>query len=399
MSTDTDTTNPVRIDADGDPPELRLLILCAGDPDSERAFSGSARSLFQALERRGCVHYKANVLGYTDTFRHPPLPVRAFRKVDKLHLLGKYRYSGLAFHRNSRRAQRVADAHPGFNACLMYGTTYNPRLPAPTYCYFDATTVQVLNAAAWEHKDFSSAQRRHAVAYQQGVFDQCTGIFPRTEWAAGSVREDYGLPESKICIAGAGPNHYAEPLPHAPYDRKRILFIGKEFDRKGGPLILDAFRLVRKTIPDARLAIVGCDPGIREDGVEIVGVINKKHPDGVQRLLTQYSEASVFCVMSTFEPFGIVIVEAQNSFVPCVVPARFAFTETVVDNVTGRHVAEDDPRILADTLTELLLDPARLESMGRAGHAHVRENFTWDVAAERIHTRIQQDLARLAKGS
>jgi len=50
--------------------------------------------------------------------------------------------------------------------------------------------------------------------------------------------------------------------------------------------------------------------------------------------------------------------------------------------------------MLADTLTGLLSDPGRLESMGRAACEHVRANFSWDETVRRMDDRIAQDLAR-----
>ena len=371
---------------------LRLLVLCAGDPEGARPFSGSARNLIQALERRGCVHYKANVLGRTDPFSRGSFPLRVARKLDYLSVEEAYRWSGLCFARNSRRARAIAEAHPGYNACLMYGTTYSPGLDVPTYCYFDATAAQVFEAGAWEFAHFSKARAQRIIAYQQEVFDHCAAIFPRTQWAARSVEEDYHIPPERIVAAGAGPNYLAEALPHGPYNTQTILFIGTEFQRKGGPLLLEAFRRLRQSLPGARLVIVGCQPLVEEDGVLVVGEISKDAPGGLERLLQYYSKASVFCIMSAFEPFGIVILEAQHCFVPCVAPARFAFTETVVDHVTGRHVPEYDAEVLAGILTELLGDPATLEAMGAAAHEHVRTNWTWDAAARRIHERILEDL-------
>jgi glycosyltransferase involved in cell wall biosynthesis len=376
---------------------VRLLVLCAGDPEGERTFSGSARGLFQALERRGIVHAKVNVTkGFTDVFSPPPLYVRALRKFDVFRWEGRYRWSRWACEGNSRRARALARAHPGFNACLMYGTNYNPQLDVPTYCCFDATSAQVCRGAGWEMGNLSARQVEAVISYQQDVFDQCTTICPRTEFAAQSVVDDYGIDRSRICVTGAGPNYSVDPLPHGPYDGQTILFIGREFDRKGGPLILDAFRLVRKSMPKAKLVIIGCSPEIDEAGVDVVGPIKKDVGGGMERMLAHYSQASVFCIMSSFEPFGIVVLEAQSCGVPCVVPKRFAFPEMVVDGVTGRLLAQDDAGLLAETFLDLLGDPAGLAKMGLAGEEHVQANFTWDVAARRIHDRIRADLgARL----
>jgi glycosyltransferase involved in cell wall biosynthesis len=375
------------------PVQVRLLVLCAGDPDSERAFSGSARALIQALEARGCVAHKANVLGMTDPFKPGNGLVRTLRRLDRFGIEDRYRWSKLYCSRNSRRAERIAASVEGYNACLMYGTSYLPRLNVPTYCYFDATAAQVYAARAWEFADMREDRANRVIAYQKDVFDMCTGIFPRTDWAGRSVAEDYGVAEEKITVAGAGSNYQIEPLAHGPYDRQTILFIGSEWERKGGPLIAEAFRIVRKNMPQARLVIIGCAPQIDLPGVEVVGRISKDAPGGLNRLMAHYSEASLFCIMSTFEPFGIVVIEAQQAGVPCVVPMRFAFTETVVDGETGRQVAGEDPEHLAQVFLSMLRDPARLRMMGEAGQRFVAARWTWAEAARRIEERVQQDLA------
>lgn len=376
------------------PDPVRLLVLCAGDPDSDRAFSGSARALINALERRGIVHHKANVLGHTDTFKRGGLLVRALRKFDRIGIEEAYRWSDLAFSRNSDRARRAAREHPGFNACLMYGTTFLPALDVPTYCYFDATAAQVRAARAWEFASFPEPTAQRVVDYQRKVFEHCKAIFPRTEWAARSVREDYAMPAGRVVVAGAGANYLAEPLPHGPYDQQVILFIGIDFERKGGPIIVDAFARVRQQFPGARLRIVGCSPAIDAPGVEVLGRISRDAPGGQERLLQLYSEASVFCMMSHFEPFGIVVVEAQHCGVPCVLPSQFAFPEMIRDGETGRLVNKYDPARLTEVLCGLLSSPAKLQKMGQAAHAFVHAHWTWDIAAERIHQRIQEDLVR-----
>jgi len=144
-------------------------------------------------------------------------------------------------------------------------------------------------------------------------------------------------------------------------------------------------------MPGARLRIIGCEPQIAEPGVEVVGRIRKDVPGGLDRLLRHYSEASVFCIMSSFEPFGIVVIEAQNCCVPCVLPARFAFPEMIVDGVTGRLVTQYDSEMLARALVGLLGNARLLEEMGRAGHAFVRRQYTWAGAAARMLERLRAD--------
>lgn len=377
----------------GGGPEVKLLCLCAGDPKAKRPFSGSAKSLFEALGRLGCVHASGNVLGWTDPFAPGVLPLRLLRRIDRLELEDRYRWTQFAWDRNTRRAEAFAAEHPGYNAVLMYGTTYNPGVSTPKYVYLDATSAQVSSARAWEFAHFSEHKIRDVVAYQRRIFEECAAVFPRSNWAAESLRQDYGIGEEKIVIAGAGSNFDGTPLPHGSYANARILFIGVEWERKGGPLIVEAFREVRRVIPHATLAIVGCSPDIREPGVEIIGMIPRSDPAGQRRLLEEYSRASVFCIMSEYEPFGIVMLEAESCGVPCVAPDRYAFPETIRDGETGALKHHYDARLLAKKLIELLSNPTELERMGKAAKEWVASEWTWDIAARRIRDRIAADLA------
>lgn len=371
---------------------LKLLVLCAGDPDSEVPFSGSSRSLIQALERRGNIAHKANVLGFSDPFTTKKKSTRFPMNFESLGFLANYRHSSICLARNSKRAMRIADKAPEFNACLMYGTRFHPQLEVPTYCYFDATVAQVVKAGGWTYGLRSPAENAVSLEYQKRVFDSCTGIFPRSQYAANSVLNDYSISSEKVTVAGAGYNHNEVPLPHESYDNKNILFIGVQFDRKGGPLILEAFRMVRNVFPDATLTIVGCNPDINEPGVEVVGRIYKDSDGGTRKILEYYSKASIFCIMSSFEPFGIVVIEAQNSYVPCIVPNKFAFTEMVENGLTGVHLTEETPYALSEVMLDLLADPLRLKAMGEAANKFVQRKWTWDKVAERIEKRIISDL-------
>lgn len=376
---------------------LRLLVLVVGDPKADRPFSGSARNLVRALEARGVVHAALNAATWwADPWvDHGRLAKLADR--GPARLISRLRWSGLAHEACSRRADRLAREHPGFDACLIYGTTFFPHeLTVPVYCYFDATVTQNAEGAAYEMGWLPERSLTALRARQHQVFERCAGLFPRTAWAASTLGADYGVPSWKVVVAGAGWNHDLEPPPHAPYDARRLLFVGRDFERKGGPLLVEAFRRVREALPDARLVVAGCNPpGLHlEPGVEVVGSIKKDAPGGMARLLELYREASVFALLSRYEPFGIAVVEAMRSEVPCLVPDRFAFPEMVLDGLCGRTVNGYDPRRLAAILIEMLGDPAGLARMGSFAREHVLANWSWTHAAERICRRIEDDLAR-----
>jgi glycosyltransferase involved in cell wall biosynthesis len=172
-----------------------------------------------------------------------------------------------------------------------------------------------------------------------------------------------------------------------------VLFVGKQFERKGGPLLLEAFRLVRARFADARLVIIGPPtPPADGPGVEWLGNLDKNRPDQWARLVGAYQNADVFCLPSLFEPFGIVILEAMFFGLPCVGTAEWAIPEMIANGETGYTAPRDDVKALAERLIALLSDRASAHRMGLAGRRRAEERFSWTTVAARMGEGLQRCL-------
>ncbi|MCP4641579.1 MAG: glycosyltransferase family 4 protein [bacterium] len=379
-------------------PMPQVALASYGDPFSKATLSGTAFSVAEALDRGGWLASRHNAAGFLDPFVPGPPLIRLLRRLDRLSLEERFRWSRPSTWMFSRQAERSLGRASGHNVCLLIGTNFCPRVGVPVYCYLDTTAAQVMCANVWDLTGASNRLRKRAVAFQQEVFDACRCVFTFSRWAAQSVIEDYGVPEDRVCVLGCGANFQEDPPRHGPYDGRTILFVGRDWERKGGPVLLESFRIVRQSLPDARLIIVGRPPPIDEPGVEVVGLLDPNAADSGRRLREFYQQASVFCMMSVFEPFGFATLEAMASGLPCVVPARFAFTEAVVDGVTGFTVDGYEPEAVAGALVTLLRDAERLGTMGEAARARALGEFTWDAVARRMTDRMAEDLDAADKG-
>lgn len=219
-----------------------------------------------------------------------------------------------------------------------------------------------------------------------------------------SLIEDYGVAPDKVTVVGAGLNfdQLPDPPTRAALDTHdgaasahrppTILFVGNDFVRKGGEQLLDAFRVVRATIPDARLRIVGTPhPIAAQPGVEIIG-----HVDSRATMSDLYAAADVFCLPSTFEPYGFVLVEAMANELPCIATTSCGIPEIIIDQTTGVLVARRadpahphgpavaDVNALACALINLLTDPERAHRLGRAGRRRVVERLQWPHVIDRM---------------
>jgi glycosyltransferase involved in cell wall biosynthesis len=201
-----------------------------------------------------------------------------------------------------------------------------------------------------------------------------------------SVSEDYGIDPGKVrCVyAGSNVDAIAEPAGGHDHTGRCILFNGRDRERKGGPDLLAAFRLVRQDLPDATLVVAGCRPAVSDDGVTVLGEVT---PPEVS---AQLHRATVFCMPTRREPFGVVFVEALKHGVPVVAPDIGALPDLVQPGETGELTRPADVRAIADALLGLRTDPDRARRFGTLGRTRMEARYTWPSAVGAMATQIAE---------
>jgi glycosyltransferase involved in cell wall biosynthesis len=236
----------------------------------------------------------------------------------------------------------------------------------------------------WVAVDGRALERLYA--WERRLFHGAAHLFTMGGPAARSLMNFYGLPQDKVTVVGGGASLDELPKPTTGAREPVILFVGSDWRRKGGDVLVEAFRRVREKHPDARLQVVGTTEPEPEPGVEVRGFVGDRG-----ELADLYAKASVFCLPSRFEPYGLAAIEAMAHEVPCVVTPG-ALAEVVQHNETGLVVIPGDVRALSDALIRLLDDPPYARWLGTNGRARVEQELTWDAVVE----RMAPDLERVA---
>ena len=387
---------------------MRILLLCEGDAETWDSWSGLSKSVVDHLRADGhtviCGDVDLAGIGKYWT------AARTFSR-DRRRWWVRYHLGPQGFAARSRRAAGILAKHRGnIDVVLQIGATF--QLPkhagVPYVLYCDSNIKLAMEGAASGYSEavrLTDAELEQITERESRVYEGAARIFTVSERLRETFVRGFGVPADRVETILAGPNFPIGEAPRVP-DRSEagepvILFIGRAFDRKGGDVLLDALPIVQRSIPDAKLLIVGPPElppsAIGRPGVEVLGFVNKDTAEGRRAILDAYARAKVFCLPTRFEPFGVVFLEAMHYGLPCVGPRAWAVPEIIDDQVTGRLVTPEDPQALADALVELLSSPAKAMAFGRAGRARLEQQFTWTHVVRRMTRAIDRLLLRPAQ--
>jgi len=183
-----------------------------------------------------------------------------------------------------------------------------------------------------------------------------------THRATAAAREEY---------AGAGP---------------LVVFSGRLEYEKGVATLIDAMPTLRRRFPDIRLVVVG--KGGMADELRQRAVVKRLGKSvrftgflAEPELAAVYAAADVAVVPSTYEPFGLVALEAAALGTPLVVARTGGLAEFVQDRETGLLFAPFDHAALADAVTEVLSDQVLARRIASAAKRRLTRDHTWSAVA------------------
>jgi glycosyltransferase involved in cell wall biosynthesis len=361
-----------------EPRSLRILGLVEGDPDT--ALSGVARHLLDALDRR------LEVVDRLDFGMHGAqrvaIAAATFRQ-SRASWTARFHTSRLS-HRvlSTNLRRRAAGVSAEFDLALQVHGWVSAQ-PRPYAIYVDQT--RLMAERGWpDWMPFSPREREELLRLERSMYAEAAHLFVMGEPARDSLGADYGVEGTRMSVVGGGLPYDDPPTPEQLTDEPSILFIGRDFERKGGRVLLEAFDLVRRQVPGATLRIVGTSRKFGVPGVTGHGKVRDR-----QELAHLYRRARAFCLPSLYEPYGLVLIEAMAHGIPCVGSAVQSIPEILDQGGAGLVVPPGDVTELAEALIRLLTDDELAGSLAANGPRWVAECLTWDHVAARIAAALK----------
>lgn len=264
------------------------------------------------------------------------------------------------------------------------------RLPA--VISLDATPIQYDALGAFYGHTPSSNSRVEAFKKKLNLraFAAARRLVTWSCWTRDSLVCDYGVPAEKIEVISPGidTNRWCFPRGTSSPNRPvHLLFVGGDFPRKGGDVLLTAFNKIAPHF-DVCLHVVTKTEGIGQ-GLPQVRVYHDLTPnsEGLQQL---YRQADLFVFPTRGDCLPLAVMEALAAGLPIVTTAVGALPEAVTHEETGLVVPPDDPEALANAMTRLIIDPALRDRMSLRAREVALERFDAATNYRRLIDVVKQ---------
>lgn len=370
---------------------MKVGIVQRDDTRNVLSSSGTIYSMSQSLERHvgEVVHLGPDnsLVGKTiirggQVFNRLSEPMLG-RRISPIHRIQLARHAARVF--GSRIAEAQCD--------VLYAPFASVEIaalstPVPIVYHTDMTWAQGVDYYSIYSNLFPSAREQGERIQREALERAALSIFP-SQWTAASAIEHYGISPEKVRVVSYGANFAAADVPSTQRAQKhsldagvKLLWIGVDWERKGGVAAYECFRHLLQQGVDASLVICGCmPPGIEQNGrISIVPFLNKNDPDQRATLSKLFLDANFFLFPTLREAAAIVLCEASAHGLPSIVRDTGGLASVVIDGKNGCLLSESATgKDFATKIQEILADEEGYADLVRGSRQAYEERLNWDV--------------------
>lgn len=362
----------------------KIIVLSDWTYPLENSWSGTTYSLTQALSRYYDVEIKNLAIG---------------KWLNRCEKLAGLPFVGSAFGRLhdyclKLKANKVIGENkeiPVFEICQDIKVK-NPYFTYQDMTYHAGLLVKrlkvkfpfIYQAAGNDFFSEDEIHRREKRQYDEYLNAQAA--FFMSKWVEKIMSDFHKDIAPKFIHIGGGTNIDINKIDISKKVGNKFLFIGRDFERKAGDLVIKAFRILKeKYMPNAELHMAGCAPQDKIDGIYYYGDVDYKK---VGELL---NSCDVFCMPSRFEAYGLVFVEALIFGLPCIGRKFFEMPHFIKEGEEGALIENDNPQVLAQTMFDVISDKEMIANIQSKQLDYINR-YSWNSVAERAKKVIDAKL-------
>lgn len=254
------------------------------------------------------------------------------------------------------------------------------------------------------NKDRTKEQEKKTEIKERKVLNKYTSIIYSSKWTKQSTTEYYSINPKKIHIVEFGAN-IPNPIDYninIQMDICNLVFIGRNWMKKGGDKILSAYKKLKSEDFPCALTIIGSTPpemSNREDSdLTIIPFLDKSKPEHLNRLCSILKDAHFLILPTEFDAFGIVFCEASAYGVPSIAADVGGVSQPIRKGKNGfllpaTATAED----YAEKIKSVFGDKEKYIELRKSSRNEYETRLNWDVWGKKVNKILEDTVLNYNK--
>ena len=366
--------------------KFRLGFISWSEPRDRRSMSGTYYKVYESLAAQG---YDIVWLQIKATWGYRMLCKLAtlFKKVTGKGFDVRHSVLGASFLSKSIEKGRLASCDIVF-APFASEALYALNTDKPIVSLSDAT-FGIMVDYYWKNLHPESIRQGNIV--EQRTLDMGKAVVVSSDWAASSAVNDYHQPREKVHVVEFGANiDDKDIIPHkfCYNGHLDLLFLGVDWERKGGMIAVDACRWLNQNGVNSTLHIVGIreiDENVRAlPFVDYIGFLNKNIPEQYRRLISTIEMCHCLLLPTKAECAGIAFCESSANGLPVFSHDTGGVSNYVYNGRNGYLLPLGSTGADFGRKIKQCLETGELERMSETAKQVYLEKLNWSVWGKKI---------------
>lgn len=364
----------------------KIAFLCNGDPKDKSLWSGTMFKMYECLLRKG---YEVE---YVPAIKFTPKEETRFEKIATTHekifnrTFNRHQFylkAKLASHRLQKRLENK-EFDILFSACQINEIAFL-KIQQPIVFVNDILLEQHIGYYPY-YAGLGWYSKKMMIHIEKKALQNCAAVILPSEWSTERAVERYHLNPEKVHLLRFGPNiEVPQNILHKDYSGNlTMLFLGVDWQRKGGEIALKATEILREKGFSVKLLVVGCIPPVKSEAMEVIPFLNKNNPDDYAKLKQLLAKSHLLFLPTRAECYGIVYCEASAYGLPSIATATGGVTSIVKDGINGFALPISAGSEDYASRIEYLISAGQLQKLSSNSRKHYEDNLTWNLWSNEI---------------
>lgn len=276
----------------------------------------------------------------------------------------------------------------------------------PLVCWEDSTSKKLISFYN-KYKDLDLEIKNLWFETEKTAFYKSSALIFPSEWAANSAFIDYEISKDKIKVIPFGANlnfngglkQISKVIDDKKFDKCKLLFVGKDWERKGGNLVIKIAQYLNEKGLDTELNIVGSDIKNNYSSlpkfVKNIGFIDKSSQNGINFLSELFLESHFLLVPSRAECYGIVFCEASSFALPSLSTNVGGISSCVTNDINGKLFSlQADEKDYGDYIISLFENSSEYKKLAFSSFQEYKDKLNWETTANKIKTLFEEIISQ-----